>query len=223
MNVVHICEQLGIHCTLFTTTFIYNYNEKHPIGDTVGFKEDEPPNWDKLKYVQLAIQLEEELKSHPAVLSLRISMPITDDGHPGSLLTKLVTFPKVASMPNSFTIIDDLWPFALKMCLQKVSGVFNFTNPGVISHDEILTIYKEILQPTHTWTTVPPNGSRPAYYVNTDKLQALFPGQIPNIHDGMRALMTRWKEKQQHYQQLVSEGKDVETAKVLAYGQTVAN
>jgi 3,5-epimerase/4-reductase len=197
MNVVDICKELNIHCTLFTTTFIYNYNEKHPIGDPVGFKEDEPPNWDKLKYVRLAIELEEKLKEHPEILSLRISMPISDDGHPGSLLTKLITYPNIASMPNSFTIIDDLWPFAIKMCLQKVTGTFNFTNPGVISHDEILKMYKEIIKPDHTWNVVPNNGSRPSYFVNTDKLEALFPGQIPRVHDGMRALLYRWKLNQE--------------------------
>jgi len=193
MNVVDICKENNIHCTLFTTTFIYNYNEQHPVGDPVGFKEDEPPNWPNLMYTRLAIELEEKLKSHPEVLSLRISMPITDDGHPGSLLTRFVTFPNVNSIPCSFTIIDDLWPIAIKMCLQNVHGVFNFTNPGVIAHDQILHLYKEIINPQHTWNIVPPNGSRPAYFVNTDKLQALFP-EVPPIKEAMRNLMIRWKE-----------------------------
>jgi len=194
LNVAELCKELGIHCTLFTTTFIYNYDEKHPIGDPVGFKEDEPPNWDKLKYVRLAIDLEEKLKNHPEVLSLRISMPMSDDNHPGSLLTKLITYPNIASVPCSFSVIDDLWPIAIKMSLQNVRGTFNFTNPGAIDHDGILKIYKEIIKPDHTWNLVPNTGSRPSYFVNTDKLEALFPGQIPHIRDAVRSLMIRWKE-----------------------------
>jgi len=120
-------------------------------------------------------------------------MPVTDDGHPGSLLTKLVTFPNIASMPCSFSIIDDLWPIAIKMSLQKIQGTFNFTNPGVISHDEILKIYKEIIKPDHTWNVVPNTGSRPSYFVNTEKVEKKFPGEIPEVHEGMRALITRWK------------------------------
>lgn len=193
MNVVEICKELGIHCTLFTTTFIYNYDEQHPIGDTVGFKETDPPNWDKVMYSRLAIELEEKLKAHPEVLSLRISMPMTDDAHPGSLLTKVVTYQNIASIPCSFTIIDDLWPIAIKMSEQNVQGNFNFTNPGVTSLDEILQIYKEIIDPNHKWNLVPPGTNRPAYYVNTDKLQALYP-QVPHIKEGVRNLITRWKE-----------------------------
>jgi len=121
---------------------------------------------------------------------------MTDDGHPGSLLTKLVTYPNITSMPCSFSVIDDLWPIAIKMCLQNVQGTFNFTNPGVITHDEILKIYKEIIKPDHTWNLAPNNGSRPAYFVNTDKLEALFPGQIPHIRDAVRSLIVRWKTKE---------------------------
>jgi len=193
MNLVELCQDLDIHLTLFTTTFIYNYNEQHPIGDPVGFKEEDLPNWPNIQYTRLAIELEGKLKSHPEVLSLRISMPITDDGHPGSLLTKVVTYPNIASIPCSFTIIDDLWPIAINMCLLKIRGTVNFTNPGVTSLDEILQVYKEIINPNHTWKLIPPSGTRPAYYVNTDKLQSISP-EVPPIKDGIRNLMIRWKE-----------------------------
>jgi dTDP-4-dehydrorhamnose reductase len=193
MNVVELCKDLNIHCTLFTTTFIYNYNEQHPIGDPIGFKEDDPLNWPNIMYTRLAIELEEKLKSHPEVLTLRISMPITDDGHPGSLLTKLVTYQNIGSVPCSFSIIDDLWPIAIKMCLQNIRGPFNFTNPGVSELDEFLQIYKEIINPNHKWNLVQPSVTRPAYFMNTDKLQALFP-EVPHIKVSIRNLIIRWKE-----------------------------
>ena len=31
------------------------------------------------------------------------------------------------------------------------TGTLNFTNPNVISHDEILEMYKEIVDPNFTW------------------------------------------------------------------------
>jgi len=193
MYLVELCKDLNIHLTLFTTAFIYNYNEQHPLGDPVGFKEEDPPNWGNIMYSRLAIELEEKLKSHPEVLSLRISMPITGDGHPGNLLTKVVTYPNIASIPCSFSVIDDLWPIAIKMCLQNIRGLFNFTNPGVTSLDEILQIYKEIINPNHTWNLVAPSSTRPAYFLNTDKLQTLFP-DVPPIKVAIRNLMIRWKE-----------------------------
>lgn len=30
-------------------------------------------------------------------------------------------------------------------------GVYNFTNPGVISHNEVLGLYKQYVDPTYKW------------------------------------------------------------------------
>lgn len=38
------CYQLGIHCTVFATGCIYQYDEKHPIGGP-GFTEQDAPNF----------------------------------------------------------------------------------------------------------------------------------------------------------------------------------
>ena len=35
--------------------------------------------------------------------------------------------------------------------LHRLQGVYNFTNPGVISHNEILALYKEYIDPEFTW------------------------------------------------------------------------
>uniref|UniRef100_A0A6B2LD98 NAD-dependent epimerase/dehydratase domain-containing protein n=1 Tax=Arcella intermedia TaxID=1963864 RepID=A0A6B2LD98_9EUKA len=191
MNVVEICKELNIHCTVFTTTFIYNYDEAHPVGGNK-FVESDPPNWDKLRYVRLAVELEEKLKDHPEVLNLRISLPISDDGHPGSLLTKLVKYANVESIPCSISIIDDLWPVAIDFCLRDIRGTFNFTNPGVMSLDQVLELYKEIINPAQSWKSVPPSGNRPAYHVSTDKLESL--AKVPPIQEAMRNLITRWKQ-----------------------------
>jgi hypothetical protein len=37
------------------------------------------------------------------------------------------------------------------MAIKKKTGTINLTNPGVISHDEILNAYKEKVDPTKTW------------------------------------------------------------------------
>jgi hypothetical protein len=43
----------------------------------------------------------------------RISLPVTDDDNPKSLYAKLVKFAKIIDIPNSISIIDDLWPVRL--------------------------------------------------------------------------------------------------------------
>jgi hypothetical protein len=34
----------------------------------------------------------------------------------------------------------------------QIPGVYNFTNPGAISHNEILALYKKHVDPSYTWT-----------------------------------------------------------------------
>lgn len=36
--------------------------------------------------------------------------------------------------------------------LPPTPGVYNFTNPGAISHNEILALYKKHVDPSYTWT-----------------------------------------------------------------------
>jgi hypothetical protein len=54
------------------------------------------------------------------------------------------TTAQVCNIPNSMTILDDLLPVSIVMAERKLTGVFNFTNPGAISHNEILDLYKEV-------------------------------------------------------------------------------
>lgn len=44
LNLADQCHELGIHCTVFATGCIYQYDEVHPIGGK-GFTEDDPPNF----------------------------------------------------------------------------------------------------------------------------------------------------------------------------------
>lgn len=39
------CSRRGIHCTVFATGCIYQYDEEHPVGGP-GFKETDAPNFD---------------------------------------------------------------------------------------------------------------------------------------------------------------------------------
>ena len=37
------------------------------------------------------------------------------------------------------------------MAENKVTGVYNFTNPGAISHNEVLALYKKYIKPDFAW------------------------------------------------------------------------
>ena len=40
------------------------------------------------------------------------------------------------------------------MMLKKRTGTYNFVNPGVISHNQILALYKQYIDPDFTWENV---------------------------------------------------------------------
>lgn len=81
------------------------------------------------------------------VLTLRLRMPISDDLSGRNFITKISGYPKVINVPNSVTILHDLLPVAMAMTERKITGVFNFTNPGVISHNQVLDLYKQYIDP----------------------------------------------------------------------------
>lgn len=54
-------------------------------------------------------------------------------------------------VPNSMSVLHDLLPAALRLAKQNVTGVFNFTNPGAISHNEVLQLYRQYIDPKFTW------------------------------------------------------------------------
>lgn len=91
------------------------------------------------------------LAEYPTTLILRLRMPLSDDLDPRNFLTKLTKFDKVVNIPNSMTVLHDMLPLALLMSQSGNVGVFNFCNPGVVSHNELLDLYKEYIDPMFTF------------------------------------------------------------------------
>ena len=86
------------------------------------------------------------------VLILRVRMPISDDLSPRNFVTKISKYERVVNIPNSMSVLYDLLPVSIEMTLHDCRGVFNFTNPGAISHNEILDLYKKYIDPSFTYT-----------------------------------------------------------------------
>lgn len=79
-------------------------------------------------------------------------MPISSDlNNPRNFITKISRYEKVVNIPNSMTVLDELLPISIEMAKRNCRGIWNFTNPGVISHNEILEFYKEYIDPKFKW------------------------------------------------------------------------
>jgi len=49
------------------------------------------------------------------------------------------------------TILDELLPISIEMAKRNLTGIWNFTNPGVVSHNEMLEMYRDYIDPSFSW------------------------------------------------------------------------
>jgi len=151
LNLADLCLERGIHCTVYATGCIFVYDEKHPEGSGIGFTEEDEGNFDGSFYSETKGYMEPMLKHYPNCLILRVRMPISDDLIHRSFVTKIVKYERVVDIPNSMTILSEMLPASLAMAKNGQTGVYNFTNPGVISHNQVLDLYTKYIDPTYTY------------------------------------------------------------------------
>ena len=152
INVIDVAHAHGIHVTNFATGCIYAYDDEHPLGSGRGFTEDDAPNFRGSYYSNTKAMVEELIKEYDNVLQLRLRMPIDDDlQNPRNFIHKIANYAKVVNVPNSMTVLNELVPLAIEGAKRRLVGVYNFTNPGVISHNEVLQLYKEYCDADFTW------------------------------------------------------------------------
>lgn len=78
-------------------------------------------------------------------------MPISDDLSSRNFITKIVKYDRVVNVPNSMTVLTELLPISLVMAERNLVGIYNFCNPGAISHNEVLDLYKKYIDPEYTY------------------------------------------------------------------------
>lgn len=152
INLVDIAYTCNIHITNLTTGCIYQYDDLHTMYSGRGFTEEEEPNFNASFYSKTKILAEKIILQYPNVLNLRIKMPISSDLSPRGFVGKLISYNKLVNIPTSGTILEDLLPLIGKMCLKKLTGNYNFVNPGVISHNEVIELYKRYINPNHIYS-----------------------------------------------------------------------
>lgn len=197
----HICNTLHIHYTYLGTGCIFKFDEEHPFEEEInGFTEDSRPNFFGSSYSIVKGFTDKIMKLYENnTLNLRIRMPITGNKNPRNFITKIVHYNQICSIKNSMTVLPELLPHVLDMMKNKTTGTINLTNPGLISHNEILKMYKEIVDPEFTWKNFTPaeqrtilDADRSNNYLDTSKLTQLYP-EIKNIHDSVRNVLTKYR------------------------------
>ncbi|KAG6500625.1 trifunctional UDP-glucose 4,6-dehydratase/UDP-4-keto-6-deoxy-D-glucose 3,5-epimerase/UDP-4-keto-L-rhamnose-reductase RHM1-like [Zingiber officinale] len=152
LTLADVCREHGLLLMNYATGCIFEYDVEHPQGSGIGFKEEDKPNFIGSFYSKTKAMVEELLKEYDNVCTLRVRMPISSDlSNPRNFITKIARYDKVVNIPNSMTILDELLPMSIEMAKRNCRGIWNFTNPGVVSHNEILEMYKSYIDPGFKW------------------------------------------------------------------------
>lgn len=122
-------------------------------GKEVAFTEEDEPNFFGSFYSRMRVAAQDALKELP-VLQIRIRMPVSTRTHPRNLINKLVSFQKIISVPNSVTLIEDMFPAIEKLSVTRPTGILNLVNDGYIEHKDILEAYKKIVDPSHNYEII---------------------------------------------------------------------
>jgi 3,5-epimerase/4-reductase len=192
-----ICKDMGIHCSQISTACIYDYDATHNTEN--GYMENDIPNYFGSSYSTVKGFTDRILKLLPC-LSGRIRMPINSEVHERNFITKIVNYEKICSVANSMTVLDDMIPIFVDLATKNFIGAVNLTNPGVIEHNEILQMYKEIVDPDFTWQNFSIEeqskilaAGRSNNYLDTTLLQSLYP-DVPHIKDSVRSVLLKMKQ-----------------------------
>jgi 3,5-epimerase/4-reductase len=198
-----LSKKHNFHFSYLGTGCIFQFDDTHPFGEEKdGFVEKSLPNFFGSSYSivkgftdQLMYFMED------SVLNVRIRMPITDEFNKRNFITKITNYEKVCSVPNSMTVLNELIPMMIDMAIKGDTGTVNLTNPGLITHNEILEMYKEIVDPDFTWknfTIEEQNeilaSGRSNNFLETTVLQEKYP-QLKNIKESVRDILIQMKEK----------------------------
>ena len=120
-----LCERYNIHYTYLGTGCIFSNDDptKTRIDD------DELPNFFGSSY-SIVKGFTDRLQHMYSknTLNLRIRMPIVNFEHNRNFLSKIFKYDKICSMPNSMTVLDDMFPVIMDMIIKNTTGTFNLVN-----------------------------------------------------------------------------------------------
>lgn len=193
-----ICEELDIHFTYMGTGCIFTYKD-----DDVEYKftENDSANFFGSSYSIVKGYTDKIMHEYKNTLNLRIRMPIVGEDNPRNFITKITKYEKICSIPNSMTVLPELLPLIIDLMKMRHVGTLNFTNPGVISHNEILEMYKEFVNNDFEWQNFSIEeqnkilaSKRSNNHLDTTKLEKLFPN-IKNIKVSVQELLQKYKKE----------------------------
>jgi len=117
--------------------------------DDKTWREDDIGN-PKPVYTRSKMAADLVLSTLPNVGVARIRMPIDYKPFKGNLIDKVTTYEKVIDVENSVTILEDMIDAFYQLMEKRGEGIFHVVNPGAMRHRDLIGLYEELVDPSHT-------------------------------------------------------------------------
>eukprot|EP00656_Telonema_subtile_P017611 TRINITY_DN1946_c0_g1_i2.p7 TRINITY_DN1946_c0_g1~~TRINITY_DN1946_c0_g1_i2.p7 ORF type:complete len:124 (+),score=40.42 TRINITY_DN1946_c0_g1_i2:1397-1768(+) len=110
---------------------------------------------------------------------------------------KLTQYPKLFSAPATWTVLDELIPVSIELALRGTVGIFNWTNPGQMTHNELMLLYKKYVDPGACWELATEQemcNARVNAPLSMDKLFGVYPearATVLPVAQAVEAMMKR--------------------------------
>ena len=188
------CQELGKYLVQIDSGCVYKGD-----NEGKGFNEEDEPNYFGSFYTRSKIIGQKLLKEFDNVLVLRIRFPVFSESNERNYLDKILKYNKIIDVKNSITIFDDFLEATKYLMENKKMGFYNVVNPGVISPAEILEVYKEVVDSSHSFEIISleelytfTKAERSNCVLNSDKLQKEFP--LKDIKERISSIERRNKK-----------------------------
>lgn len=194
LNIAAAALEKGIKVAQLSSGCVYD-------GDNggKGWSETDKPNFFGSMYSRSRVTSEMALKDFPNVLQLRIRIPILGKPSQKNLIDKLLKYPKMINVVNSCTVIEDFVPAAIQLMEMGTTGIMNMTNIGAMDHKAIMTMYKEMVDPSFVINIMDEKDQaalckrRSNCVLSTDKREKLGV-HMPPLEESLKKVLEKYKQ-----------------------------
>jgi dTDP-4-dehydrorhamnose reductase len=150
LTLADACAEAGVYLLHLGSGCVFDGASPSPEG----WREDDHASPQSF-YARTKYAADLVLSRLPNVAIARLRMPVDDAPGERNLITKLAGYPQVIDVENSMTIVADLVRVAARIVEARATGVFHIVNPGRMRHRDLLALYREIVDPSHSFTLIP--------------------------------------------------------------------
>ena len=190
-----LADRYNIHFTYLGTGCIFSYENE----SDKPFNENDLPNFFGSSYSTVKGFTDRLMHDcfGDNTLNVRIRMPITYDDNPKNFLSKILRYKKICSTLNSMTVLPVLFPRMIEWILDEEVGTKHLINKGAMNHNEILQLYKEIVNPDYTWNNFTENEQDSILLSKRSKntLTTTDTRDLPSLRDCIVDIFTKNREE----------------------------